>query len=1474
MIKEEDLLLSKMSYTSKDFPAIYTDLLDLAKQLTDKWDPSLSNESDPGVVLLKEGAFIADHGNYNIDKNVLENFLPSATQDTSARNILEMNGYTPEYYISASGIVNLTYQPETIPENFNGFTIPEFTLVITNADNSIFYTQVSSISISKIGLASTATFMQGTKQSLAINGSNTILLENLDDNNRVYLPVKQVAENGIFIKNVVTTAQDDGEYWVKNNYISTQPLNSKVYKVGYDSAQGVPYIEFPSDIANIIGSGLTIDYITTDGDYGNTKANTLIQISSPTTLTIEETGLEIDVTKDFNITNTTSIMNGKNPETINEMYRAFKKVVGTFDTLVTCKDYSNAIFNATESNSTNKLVSNDVVTDRNSDFNNSFKIVTYDQYGEYFETVSKLLNTPGFSLKYPKPEDPNIGDISFENPNFIMCVDNSIPGAPIWAKVVHLGYKDFMNTVEAMTPYDLGLYCLKAFSLSDYISSTPYKAIEKSFEPIIDETQLGKIKQFIGANKCINHDFIETKSNDVICFKNYVPLNITITPYSKVTKQEKEEIIDNIYKSLSDNFNASKVDFGDELSYDEVLQVLLNCDDRIKNIRLEDFEYNPKAMLRDTIETSGYREVPLYSVSGSEGSNILLEVIAKNVLAGRLCLFDFDDEFVIKYGQIETKKYEDVASIEAKVEIKADENVDVSYSNSSTINTTINYMYRDIHTNISINGTEENVTQTVTIVSGGSYQLKSTEILYIDTKGVVKEYYSDEAEHELIIENHTSKDITITYTGTEPKMWVELQDGYISLLSQYEVNDAETYDLIYKPKENEYIEIAYNNYSTDATFPTYVKYSFVAYGVDEGYYIPANTDHKLDSNETLVLYYTENDIASSKTYGTNEVIRANFDLYPTSFGSTVGLTKTTNYESGNVVTKILSASQQIEHRQLMLTQLTSTNVPCYWLVNNNSNTLFFNSDGTHTRTNEKILSSGEYFIYSNSNKDSMVILGPGTLLNRSENDTSSWSIPDRITFKDIEENGFNADIEWQTKDFSGNNKLSYQEMNIITLASGDELKIKDWYSTTEEVVITSNWVICDGNIAYDLSSGESVKLSELPTGENYRIRSRLDLNLDNATGQILKEGQSFIIRYKDSESTVTIKGSDTNPIYLQSSAELNLYGDSEINISDYTSGNSVLDFNEYKLEKPTLHTKNYEPQYEGLIERRDNLYYRVRNNKYEVILKSEIDALYETGITNFSELYVVYPDTLWYMDKGYVHSTLEQTNDKYSFNIYNPGYAEFKLGYDCTFGLSDEHREYILPIFLNYGGSNIKAKLKDINEEYTIYIQDYNERDSEGEEIDPVPVYTLDNTEMYLLRVCVQGLSFPENEPIKTIKTDIKLTIEWDTIPEEPEIINILDPNIINGPNQGFGFDITLERMLDKIGELIKNSTKPNTKPYYIYKPEDSIAIQDPDFENPNIFWDKNNIINNLIIPQVDIRTMADKNYPTIDIIKSMRNYK
>lgn len=651
MINDNDIQLSKMSFTDKDFASLYPDLLDLARQLTNEWDPSQStNESDPGVVLLKEGAFIADHNNYNIDKNILEAFLPSATQDRSVRNITEMNGYTPRYYVSAVGDVTITYKPED-ETNVNGFIIPAFTLVATNKNEDVAYTQISNLTINRPGVPSSCRFMEGTLNTLKINGTDQILLENIDENNRLYLPNIYIPQNGIFVKNY---GSNDSDLWVRNNYLLTQPLGSKIYKFDFDSSVNLPYIEFPTDIVNIIENGLSIRYISTTGVNGNIKSNELIKIQTPKEYVTTE-GYNIKVSEDFEISNQSSIFNGKNPETINEMYRSFKKVVGTFDTLVTTKDYTNAIFNF-EDEYNNPIISNDVVTDIRNDYNYSANVITFDQYGEYFENVS--LNSLTYHFVLNESEASNEGDIWFNGTGYSV-IKNGVE-----TPLTSLSYKDFSTASEAMTPYDLCIHALKAFSMSDYLASDPSYAIKKSFEPA-DIPTMKEIKTSLGELKCINHTFKDIESDDVYYFKNYVPLYVTVTPYSKVTEKEKNEIFQNLYKAISSNFNARMVEFGEELNYDEVLDVLNNADDRIKSIRLEDFEYRPVAVKYNPNVITG-DEITEYDVYSTTNSEILVDLVAKNVLAGRLCLFNIDENYDYKYGQQDLQTFPDIINIETQ----------------------------------------------------------------------------------------------------------------------------------------------------------------------------------------------------------------------------------------------------------------------------------------------------------------------------------------------------------------------------------------------------------------------------------------------------------------------------------------------------------------------------------------------------------------------------------------------------------------------------------------------------------------------------------------------------------------------------------------------------------------------------------------------------------------------------------------
>ena len=132
-----DSIISNLSYTNKDFNTIYPELLDLVKKLTYKWDPSISNESDPGVILIKLNALIADKCNYSSDKNVLECFPLSVTQESNARQLYEQLGYYMHWYNSAKVQVFISFKNEDGTYTEDDFCyIPEFTTV-SDIDNNV-----------------------------------------------------------------------------------------------------------------------------------------------------------------------------------------------------------------------------------------------------------------------------------------------------------------------------------------------------------------------------------------------------------------------------------------------------------------------------------------------------------------------------------------------------------------------------------------------------------------------------------------------------------------------------------------------------------------------------------------------------------------------------------------------------------------------------------------------------------------------------------------------------------------------------------------------------------------------------------------------------------------------------------------------------------------------------------------------------------------------------------------------------------------------------------------------------------------------------------------------------------------------------------------------------------------------------------------------------------------------------------------
>lgn len=637
-ITEKDLNISNQSYTNKDFDSIYTELVTLAKKISYKYDPTASNESDPFIVLLKLLAFVGDKINYNVDKNILERFMPSATQESSMNELTSRLGYNMHYFKAATTQVVFKYNLGVNGlnlSNANGdvtnIRIPRFSTLL-NATNDIQYITLTDASLDIRGTGITSSTPVNVKQGELVDfdvlGNYVIQLENLDEHNRLYFPQTRVAQNGVYISGGILLEayqQDDG-FWECVNNLNTQPYNKPCFTFRYDSEAQLPYIEFPEWISNIIGSGLTIKYLVCDGKDGNLSAKTLTKVIKSSEFDPEgisdSIGFNFD---DIVVTNPSAALNGQNPETIDEAYQGFKKTIGTFDTLVTCRDYANAIYNMLNDATEKNLVSNVQVADRRTDINYGCNVVTYSDYGT--NTLSKISIDP----ETKKP---------------------------------------------VISAYELCLYPLEAV---DDVTATrintvtgqsvAYPNYNKTFERKADLSTIVTKLETDDDLYCISHDYKGATSEDpykdediYLVNANFI-LDAIITTVNKVNAVEEIEIINNVKKALATNFNSRQLEYGYEIPYELILKTIEESDARIKSVNLKEPDQNITAEVvsGQTTRTRG--------LENADDNTWYRVVVGKNILAGKISLFEYDETFDYDFGQTEAVKYPSVMTITTEANI-------------------------------------------------------------------------------------------------------------------------------------------------------------------------------------------------------------------------------------------------------------------------------------------------------------------------------------------------------------------------------------------------------------------------------------------------------------------------------------------------------------------------------------------------------------------------------------------------------------------------------------------------------------------------------------------------------------------------------------------------------------------------------------------------------------------------------------
>ena len=1094
--------LGPISYTNKDFESVYVELLDLVKQLTYKWDPSVSNESDPGVILLKLNALIADKINYNIDSNILECFPESVSQLSNARQLFAQLGYNMKWYQSAATLASLKYigDETSVPS----YTIPKFTM-LTDTEREVIYSiigsattdSVSDISVSDVqlltdGSVSSVYVMEGVATTYSINGETNINVSHLDTKNRLYFDTNMVAENGVFITNSDNTNYSE---WVKKDNLLIEEPGQTIYRFGTTNDGAYCYLEFPEDAELLFKNGINITYLRTDGQSGNIAASVLTDFYysfSP----VEDTSVTInsDIVKVMNIY---SAVDGRDPESIEDGYKNYKRTVGTFDTLVTLRDYLNYVLNS-------ELVSNGFVCDRTNDLQDTYNIMTMKD--SILSSVHVIENDalPGYlhnSVFYAGKIDS-----IYYNPYSSQDIGTSYCYDLDTGKVYNLvdGTFDEVNTVPNFDAFSLKLYLLQ------YMPSVTTATGHKLTFNMLTNEQQQTVKDYLQDVKSLQHDFKDIESPTSISshfcfFKNRFPIDCRITTQYPLSSVEANEMLATIRTALYSHLSSKEVEFGSEVTLEYVKEVILNSDARIKDLNMSNINFTTYAVYYDpSLVDSGYPFVEVEINTSGDEVDIEQEFTNDSIVTVDPQMF---------MHQAGETNYEPITFVYSSPNWKinttnvnlTDYGIYFKYTetfiatNSQTqfeVVHSINRLESVTRSKVELSGVTFNG-DTVLLPSPSSTGVPVT-IVYWSTEGTgivtgdkitarisYRTQFRDEIYAKSVLAGKTPLVVSgnkythrfdQTYNSNRPN------SADTSVQDKYEVDDIKyiqtNVDISvnnlsneYLLRDNESMQFYSPNLIDVTSYSNYVKFEFYTPNAASKV-INANTNYQLLQNEYLFFYWKDSDNYDAyyrfASYGAGHIICPTFEL--TSSNTSVGgsyLQSETDLSSNNYIStdnvgyladlsvlvglnlnsaaNILSGTKTIVVKDINEVTITSTDgCYCYWILNETTEDLqYYEFPVNHglSTSNDRLLDAGEYFIYSNSDLTEMYIMGTGTKIHIVEpnSEIDVWRV--KVLDSSVILNSGASALANYWKEIPTNGRVELTENKIYTLNSGTRFRL-------------------------------------------------------------------------------------------------------------------------------------------------------------------------------------------------------------------------------------------------------------------------------------------------------------------------------------------------------------------------------------------------------------------------------------------------
>lgn len=573
-----------VSYTSRDYDSLVKEFWQIVPMLTDLWKPEA--DADPGVVLGKFLASVADMLGVNLDWCVNELFAPSVTQRKNAEKLFALIGYDLGFYTAARTEVTFTNNsasPISINFGFNGANFSTLNAYsdITNQSRVITYNILPMTN--SMGAKETRSKRSILTENLnvfvendivklnpgqsctrvAIEGelrSYSLSVADIKKSNYIFkLPSQHVDTTAIWVRGNPTSNFDPSYkdvQWIQcispADFIVPEPRFAVTYD-SYSNAQ-IQISNYLNQIENYANNWITVYWIDCSGVIGCVGENVLTNFLPAVNSSTSPNSGDIAIA---NLANTVELphtytVTGRSPETAKEAYFNSRNYINTFDSLVTLPDF-NRFLNREPG------VDCGVVLDCQKAL--EINLAIYND---------KNLSDTQKSKMYITNNDFPAGDDIFD-----------------WGNVLNLGF-DPTDPQKFVFSANFKRNTAMCFAVANGFKNSNFGRGRESVIQINRKPQFTRYKPPIQFVDAVVRDYLPLQTMAVDVDFGYLRVFDfyivgTITPKTSLTSDNANNLLQTVKTALKLYFSPANRKIGVKPTLMEIVDVIENCDDMVRH---------------------------------------------------------------------------------------------------------------------------------------------------------------------------------------------------------------------------------------------------------------------------------------------------------------------------------------------------------------------------------------------------------------------------------------------------------------------------------------------------------------------------------------------------------------------------------------------------------------------------------------------------------------------------------------------------------------------------------------------------------------------------------------------------------------------------------------------------------------------------------------------------------------------------